>query len=78
MTARMIRFDEEYTKKLEEFIAASNGHIELIDDPNLIDDPYFYERKASLTNTIKSIDNGSMKTMDFNSSIDTLIAKYGS
>ncbi len=72
----MIRFDESYTKKLEEFIVASNGHVELIDDPNLVDDPYFYERKESLTSTMESLDNGSMKKVDFNSSIDTLIANY--
>jgi hypothetical protein len=75
MTARMIRYDESYSGLIDELVAKSNGHIEIVDDPNLKLDPYFYERKASLDKTIKAIDDGSMKMYDFNESIDNLIAK---
>ena len=39
-------------------------------------DPFFHERRISLTNTMQSLENGSMKTVDFNTSIDELIAVY--
>ena len=61
MTARMIRYDESYSGLIDELVAKSNGHIEIVDDPNLKLDPYFYERKASLEKTIKAIDDGTMK-----------------
>ena len=61
MTARMVRFDDEYVSKFDEFVASSNGDIEVVDDPNLKLDPYFYERKASLDKTIEAVDNGTMK-----------------
>jgi len=73
MTAKMIRFDDEYASKIEDLIDSSNGHIEVINDPNLELDPYFYERKASLDKTIESVDNGTMEMSDFNESIDKLI-----
>ena len=68
----------------DEVITISNTSANSIDewiseydnDFNLIDDPYFYERKASLIKTRASIKNGSMKTEDFNTSIDKLIANY--
>jgi len=61
MTARMVRFDDEYVSKFDEFVASSNGDIEVVDDPNLKLDPYFYERKASLDKTIEAVDNGTIK-----------------
>ena len=76
MTARMIRFDDEYAQKLEAFIASTNGHIELVSDENLLNDPYYYERKKSLTDTMDALTSGTMKKVDFNHSIDNLIAKY--
>ena len=57
----MIRYDESYSGLIDELVAKSNGHIEIVDDPNLKLDPYFYERKASLEKTIKAIDDGTMK-----------------
>ena len=48
MTARMIRYNESYKSKIDELVASSNGNIELIDDPNLKEDPFFYERKNIL------------------------------
>lgn len=71
----MIRYDESYSGLIDELVAKSDGHIEIVDDPNLKLDPYFYERKASLDKTIKAIDDGTMKMYDFNESIDNLIAK---
>ncbi len=64
--------NNKHEKQIEMTVIASSnclGHI---------NDPYFNERKVSLTNTMKSIENGSMKTVDFNSSIDKLIAVYSS
>ncbi len=61
MTARMIRYDECYSALIDEMVAKSGGHIEIVDDPNLKLDPYFYERKASLDRTIKAVDDGTMK-----------------
>ena len=57
----MIRFDDEYEVQLNEFISKSKGHIELVEDENLKLDPFFYERKKSLENTLKAINDGSMK-----------------
>ena len=73
MTAKMVIIDDDYADKFDEFIALSNGQIEILNDKNLEVDPFFYERKASLDKTIASVDNGSMKMQDFNSSIDKLI-----
>ncbi len=75
MTARMIRYDESYSGLIDELVAKGGGNIEIVDDPNLKLDPYFYERKASLDKTIKAIDDGTMKMYDFNESIDTLISQ---
>lgn len=61
MTAKMIRYDDEYAPLLDELVAKSNGHIEVVNDPNLEYDPYFYERKDSLNKTIKAVDDGTMK-----------------
>jgi hypothetical protein len=73
MTARMVRFDDEYANRFNEFIASTKGDITIVKDPNLEYDPYFYERKASLDKTIEAVDNGTMKMSDFNKSIDNLI-----
>ncbi len=40
-----------------------------------LDDPYFFERKESISNTLKAVESGSMNTKDFNTSIDNLIIK---
>ena len=61
MTARMIRFDDEYEDKLNQFIEQNKGHIEIVEDENLKLDPYFYERKASLEKTLKAVEDGSIK-----------------
>jgi hypothetical protein len=63
MTARMIRYDESYSGLIDELVAKSDGHIELVDDTNLKLDPYFYERKASLEKTIKAIDDGTLEML---------------
>ena len=75
MTARMIRYDEKYAKAIEDLVASSNGDIELVEDPNLKIDPFFYERKAHLDKTIEAVDNGTMKMYTFNDSMDELINK---
>ncbi len=64
MTACMIRYDEQYSSQVEEFIDRSDGKIELIKDPNLKIDPYFYERKEQLQEILKAVDNGTMKMYD--------------
>ena len=61
MTARMIRYDESYASKIEELVEQSDGNIEIVKDPNLEYDPYFYERKAHLDKVIEAVDNGTMK-----------------
>lgn len=61
MTARMVRIDDEYTAQFDKMVASLKGHIEVVNDPNLEYDPYFYERKASLDKTIEAVDNGTMK-----------------
>jgi hypothetical protein len=75
MTARMVRINDGYITAFDEMVATFKENIEIVDDPNLKLDPYFYERKASLDKTIKAIDDGTMKMYDFNESIDNLIAK---
>ncbi len=74
MTARIVRINDGYITAFDEMVATFKENIEIVDDPNLKLDPYFYERKASLDKTIKAIDDGSMKMYDFNESIDNLIA----
>jgi len=61
MTARMVRINDNYIAKFDEMVATFEDNIEIVDDPNLKLDPYFYERKASLDKTIKAIDDGTMK-----------------
>jgi len=61
MTARMIRYDESYASKIDELVEQSDGNIEIVKDPNLEYDPYFYERKAHLDKVIEAVDNGTMK-----------------
>ena len=61
MTAKMLRFDDEYEVKLNQFIEDNKGHIEIVEDENLKLDPFFYERKASLEKTLKAVEDGSMK-----------------
>jgi len=61
MTARMVRINDDYIAQFDEMVATFEDNIEIVDDPNLKLDPYFYERKASLDKTIKTIDNGTMK-----------------
>ena len=75
MTARMVRVNDGYITAFDEMVATFEDNIEIVDDPNLKLDPYFYERKSSLDKTIKAIDDGTMKMYDFNESIDNLIAK---
>ena len=64
MTAKMIRFDDEYEDKLNQFIEQNKGHIEIVEDENLKLDPFFYERKASLEKTLKAVEDGNMKMYD--------------
>ncbi|MEA2111870.1 MAG: hypothetical protein U9P71_07465 [Campylobacterota bacterium] len=49
--------------------------IEVQNDPNLEHDPYFYERKAQLDETIEAVGDGTMKMYDFNESMDKLIGE---
>ena len=79
----MIHIDDDYLEKFEELVAATEGHIEIVKDPNLELDPYFYERKASLDRTMRAVEDGSMKVYsadEFEAEMDTfekeLIAKY--
>lgn len=64
MTAKMIRYDAKYEQQIQELITKSNGAIELIDDPNLLNDSYYYEHKASLYATLQGIDNGQQKMLE--------------
>ncbi len=78
MTARMIRYDESYSGLIDELVAKGGGNIEIVDDPNLKLDPYFYERKASLDKTIKAIDDGTMKMIteeEYNREMDLFMAE---
>jgi len=84
MTAKMIRFDDEYASKIEELVASSDGHIQVINDPMLQMDPYFYERKKHIAQTIEDIDSGKMKMYDWdefeeemNEFEKELVLKYG-
>ena len=52
--------------------------IKNIEDPMLAMDPYFYERKKHITQTIEDIESGKMKTYDFDESMDELIAELES
>ena len=61
MTAKMVRFDDNYASKFDDFIDSTNGDVQIVNDPNLEYDPFFYERKASLDKTIEAIDNCTMK-----------------
>ena len=78
MTARMVRINDSYIAKFDEMVASFKENIEIVDDPNLKLDPYFYERKASLDKTIKAIDDGSMKMIteeEYNKEMDLFMAE---
>ena len=49
-----------------------------IEDPMLQIDPYFYERKKHIAQTIDDIDSGKMKMYDFDESMDQLILELES
>ncbi|MEA2018026.1 MAG: hypothetical protein U9N59_06225 [Campylobacterota bacterium] len=49
-----------------------------IEDPMLQIDPYFYERKKHIAQTIEDIDSGKMKMYDFDESMDELISELES
>ena len=57
----MIRLDDTYADKLEDFVADNSAFMQIVSDVNVEYDAYFYERKAHLQKTIDSIDNGEMK-----------------
>ena len=47
-------------------------------DPMLVMDPYFYERKKHIAQTIEDIESGKMKMYDFDESMDELIQELES
>ncbi len=47
--------------------------IEIQGDPNLKDDPYFYERREELHKLRDDVRSGNMQMYDFNQSMDELI-----
>jgi len=49
-----------------------------LDDPILQMDPYFYERKKQVAQTIADMDSGKMKMYDFDESMDELIKELES
>ncbi len=49
-----------------------------IDDPMLAMDPYFYERREHIRQTIEDIENGKIKSYDFDDSMDELIKELES
>ena len=59
---------KELTKQLNENLS----------DPMLQMDPYFYERKKQIAQTIADIDSGKMKMYDFDESMDELIKELES
>jgi len=84
MTAKMIRYDDEYVTQIEEFINSSNGHIKIVEDPNLALDPYFYERREYLHKLREDIKIGKVKmyeSKEFENEMEEfeneLILKYG-
>ena len=64
MTARLIRIDDEYTQKFNEFVDASNGHIEIIDDPKLTEDKFYYQRRKKLHQLHDDIQSGKVAMID--------------
>jgi len=49
-----------------------------IEDPMLSVDPYFYERKEHIKQTIEDLESGKMKSFDFDESMDELIKELES
>jgi len=67
-----------YELSLEERKELAKKLLENIKDPMLQKDPYFYERKAHIAQTIEDIESGKMKTYDFEESMDQLIKELES
>ncbi|SFV85826.1 hypothetical protein MNB_SUP05-SYMBIONT-4-399 [hydrothermal vent metagenome] len=72
MIEKSIRIDEEYGATFDKFVANSKGAIKVV-DVNLEYDPYFYERKKSIEETVRQVDSGEMAMLDFNKSMDEII-----
>jgi len=53
-------------------------NIEFKKDSMLAIDPYFYERKKHIAQTIEDIESGKMKMYDFDESMDELIQELES
>jgi len=77
MQTIQIEVKEDYIQNVLTLLQSLKGvmiedaHLE--NDPNLVYDPYFYERKKSLEQTLDAVKNGEMELYDFNDSIDTMI-----
>ena len=54
-----------YELPLEERIELTKLLTKNIEDPMLQMDPYFYERKEQITQTIKDIESGNIQLQDF-------------
>lgn len=78
MTARMVRIDDEYTAQFDEMVASLKDHIEVVNDPRLKIDPYFYERREELHKLRDDIKSGKEKMYDFEESMDELIRELES
>ena len=63
-----LKVKDGFTKNILEILNGLKGimieDIKVSKDPNLEYDPYFYERKKSIDETIKAVDDGSMKMYD--------------
>ena len=63
-----LKVKDGFTKNILEILNGLKGimieDIKVSKDPNLEYDSYFYERKKSIDETIKAVDDGSMKMYD--------------
>ncbi len=73
-----LQVKDGFTKNILEILNGLKGvmveDIKVSKDPNLEYDPYFYERKKSIDETIKAIDDGSMKmysSNEYNKTMDS-------
>lgn len=75
MQTLTVKVEDNFIQDFLTIIGHYKDKIHLEEDKNLKYDPYFYERQKDLQQTMDDIDNGTMSTHDFESSIDNLIVE---
>ena len=63
MQTLAIQIDDSYMEQFMNFVKESHSKVNIHKDKNLEMDPYFYERRAKLHQTLEDIESGKMEML---------------